>query len=81
MSDSTKRIGVEPATDHAAAALAALRRAAIKARRETLALSGSVLIRKNGELVYESDPAVLFPDSMGDEPTPNPGSLPTRSLP
>ena len=62
MTNSIERAGVEPATEFAAAGLAALRRAAIKARRETLALNGSVLIRKNGEFVYESDPAVLFPD-------------------
>ena len=51
-----------------AAALAALRRASIKARRRALEVSGSVLIRKDGELVYESDPKALFPDGTGDEP-------------
>ena len=72
MTNSTERTGVEPATEFAAAGLAALRRASIKARRESLALNGSVLIRKDGEYVYESDPAVLFPDGIGDEPTPQP---------
>lgn len=72
MTNSIERTGVEPATEFAAAGLAALRRAAIKARRETLALNGSVLIRKNGEFVYESDPAVLFPEGAGVEPTPKP---------
>ena len=52
-----------------AAALAALRRAAVIARRRALAVSGYVLIGKNGKIVRESDPAILFPDGMEDEST------------
>ena len=52
-----------------AAALAALRRAAVVARRRALAVSGYVLIGKDGKIVRESDPAILFPDGMDDEPT------------
>ena len=69
MTDLTDEIGQEPMNADNAGALAALRRASIKARRRALEVSGSVLIRKNGKIVYESDPAVLFPDGMDDEPT------------
>ena len=68
MTDLTDRSGEEPMNADNAGALAALRRASIKARRRALEVSGSVLIRKDGKIVYESDPAVLFPDGMGDEP-------------
>ena len=53
-----------------ARALAALRRAAIKARLRALAVTGSVPMWRDGRVVYESDPAVLFPDGIGDEPGP-----------
>ena len=53
-----------------AGALAALRRAAIKARRRALDITGSVAIWRDGELVYESDPKVLFPDGTDDEAQP-----------
>ena len=69
MTDLTDQKGQEPMNADNAGALAALRRASIKARRRALEVSGAVLIRKNGKLVYESDPAILFPDGMGDEPT------------
>ena len=69
MIERTDGMNKKPMNADNASALAALRRAAIKARRHTLALNGSVLIRKNGEYVYESDPAVLFPDGTGDEET------------
>ena len=72
MIDRADDMGQEPMNADNAAALAALRRAAVKARRRALQVSGSVLIRKNGEFVYESDPSVLFPDGLGDEPTPQP---------
>ena len=69
MTDLTDEIDQEPMNADNAGALAALRRASIKARRRALEVSGAVLIRKNGKIVYESDPAVLFPDGMDDEPT------------
>ena len=69
MIERTDEVDKAPMNADNVAALAALRRAAIKARRQTLALNGSVLIRKDGKYVYESDPAVLFPDGMGDEET------------
>lgn len=69
MIDRPEEMNVEPMNADNAAALAALRRAGIKARRRALEISGSVLIRKDSKHVYESDPAVLFPDGMGDEPT------------
>ncbi len=75
MIDRTDEQGQEPTNADNAAALNALRRAAIKARRRALEVSGSVLIRKDGKYVYESDPAVLFPEGMGDEPTPEPQQL------
>ena len=75
MFDCIYEQGQEPMNADNAAALAALRRAAIKARRHTLALNGSVLIRKDGKYVYESDPAVLFPEGMGDEPASEPQQL------
>lgn len=59
----------EPMNADNAAALAALRRAATVARRRALAVSGYVLIGKDGKIVRESNPKVLFPDGMGDEPT------------
>ena len=58
-----------------AAALAALCRAAVVARRRALAVSGYVLIGRDGKIVRESDPKVLFPEGMGDEPTPEPQQL------
>ena len=75
MIDRTDELGQEPTNADNAAALTALRRAAIKARRRALEVSGSVLIRKDGKYVYESDPAVLFPEGMGEEPTPEPQQL------
>ena len=69
MIDFTDERGQEPANADNAAALAALRRAAVIVRRRALAVSGYVLIGKNGKIVRESDPAVLFPDGMDDEPT------------
>ncbi len=72
MIEQTDTVDEKPMNADNAAALAALQRAAIKARHHTLALNGSVLIRKDGEYVYESDPTVLFPEGMGDEPTPQP---------
>ena len=55
-----------------AGALAALRRASIKARRRALEVTGSVPMWRNGEVVYESNPEVLFPDGMDDEPAASP---------
>ncbi len=55
-----------------AGALAALRRASIKARRRALEVTGSVPMWRNGEVVYESNPKVLFPDGMDDEPAASP---------
>ena len=59
-----------PAAVEDARALAALRRAAIKARLRALAVTGSVPMWRDGRVVYESDPGVLFPDGIGDEPGP-----------
>ena len=42
------------------AALAALRRASDIARRRALETTGSVAIFRGGEIVYETDPDVLF---------------------
>ncbi len=56
--------------DDNAGAMAALHRAAVKARRRALEVSGSVAIWRDGKLVYESDPKVLFPDGMDDEASP-----------
>ena len=69
MTDLADERGQEPMNADNAAALAALRRAAVVARRRALAVSGYVLIGKDGKIVRESDPALLFPDGMDDEPT------------
>ena len=69
MTDLADERGQEPMNADNAGALAALRRAAVIARRRALAVSGYVLIGKNGKIVRESDPAILFPDGMEDEPT------------
>ena len=69
MPHNTDEKGQEPINADNAAALAALRRAAVIARRRALAVSGYVLIGKNGKIVRESDPAILFPDGMEDEST------------
>ena len=69
MIDNIDEMGQEPMNVDNAGALAALRRAAVIARRRALAVSGYVLIGKDGKIVRESDPAVLFPDGMDDEPT------------
>ena len=53
-----------------AGALAALRRASIKARLRALEVSGSVAMYRDGKVVYESDPDVLFPDGMDPEAPP-----------
>ena len=70
MFDCIDEQGQEPMNADNAAALAALRRAAVVARRRALAVSGYVLIGKDGKTVRESDPKILFPDGMGEEPTP-----------
>ena len=69
MIDHIDEMGQEPMNADNAGALAALRRAAVNARRRALAVSGYVLIGKDGKIVRESDPAILFPDGMEDEPT------------
>ena len=69
MTDLTDEIGQEPMNADNAVALAALRRAAVIARRRALAVSGYVVIGKGGKIVRESDPAVLFPDEIDHEPT------------
>ena len=69
MIDRIDEKGQKPANADNAAALAALRRAAVIARRRALAVSGYVLIGKGGKIVRESDPAKIFPDGMDDEPT------------
>ncbi len=48
--------------DDSAGALAALRRASIKARLRALDVTGSVPMWRDGKVVYETDPKVLFPD-------------------
>ena len=75
MFDCIDEQGQEPMNADNAAALAALRRAAVVARRRALAVSGYVLIGRDGKIVRESDPKVLFPEGMGDEPTPEPQQL------
>ena len=68
MSDLWDGTHQEPMNADNAAALAALRRASTVARRRALAVSGYVLMGKDGKTVRESDPKVLFPDGTGDEP-------------
>ena len=57
---------VDPDIDNAGA-MAALRRASIKARRRALRVSGSVPMWRDGKVVHESDPKVLFPDGMDEQ--------------
>ena len=45
-------------------ALAALRRAAIVARRRALENSGGVTIFRDGEMVWETDPKRIFPPGV-----------------
>ncbi len=61
---------VDPQDVDNAGALAALRRASIKARLRALEVSGSVVMYRDGKIVYESDPKILFPDGMDDEAPP-----------
>lgn len=44
-----------------ARAMAAIRRAAIKARREALQDEGQVMIVRDGKRVWETDPQRIFP--------------------
>ena len=70
MSDGEERDREAPADREDidnAGALAALRRASIKARLRALEVSGSVVMYRDGNVVYESDPEVLFPDGMDPE--------------
>ena len=45
-------------------ALAALRRAAIVARRRALENSGGVTIFRDGKMVWETDPKRIFPEGV-----------------
>ena len=49
-----------------AGAQAALGRASVAARRRALEAAGSVPLWSDGEVVYESDPKLLFPAEEGD---------------
>ena len=63
-----------------AAALAALRRAAVVARRRALTVSGYVLIGRDGKIVRVG-PRRPVPAGEGDEPTPEPQQFVRRSFP
>ena len=66
--DRKNHRGVKPATEDTANALIAIRRAGIKARLRALEVHGNVLIRNDdGEMIYTSDPKLLFPDGTGDD--------------
>ena len=45
-------------------ATAAMRRAAIKARRSALEEEGGVHISRDGEMVWETDPKRIFPEGV-----------------
>ena len=47
-----------------ARAMAAMRRAAIKARRKALEDEGQVMIVRDGKMVWETDPSRIFPSGV-----------------
>lgn len=56
--------GITPASTESVRALAALRRASIVARRRALENAGGVMIFRDGEMVWETDPERIFPEGV-----------------
>lgn len=56
--------GIAPGSTESARALAALRRASIVARRRALENRGGVMIYRDGEMVWETDPERIFPPGV-----------------
>ena len=56
ISQQRERIEQRPYDPFTDGALAALKRAAIKARRRNIALTGSVVTWRDGKVVYDTEP-------------------------
>ena len=54
----------EETSDTSARAMAAMRRAAIVARREALEEEGGVYISRDGVMVWETEPERIFPEGV-----------------
>ena len=52
---TTQKLSSEQLTPDSLAALAAMRRAAVKARRRSIEITGSVPVWKDGKIVYETE--------------------------
>ncbi len=52
---TTQKLSSDQLTPDSLAALAALRRAAVKARRQAIETTGSVPVWKDGKIVYETE--------------------------
>jgi hypothetical protein len=64
MTSLKKQVESSQMSDRSAKALAALRRAAIVARRRALENAGGVTIYRDGEMVWEMDPKRIFPEGV-----------------
>ena len=61
---SVKKPGKQDMSAASKGAMAAMRRAAIKARRQALEDEGGVYISRDGEMVWETDPKRIFPEGV-----------------
>ena len=61
---SAEKARKQKMSDTSARAMAAMRRAAIVARRSALEEEGGVYISQDGEMVWETDPKRIFPEGV-----------------
>lgn len=61
---SVEKVGKQTMSDTASRAMAAMRRAAIVARRQALEDEGGVYISRDGEMVWETEPERIFPEGV-----------------
>ncbi len=61
---SVKKPGKQDMSAASNRAMAAMRRAAIKARCQALEDEGGVFISQDGEMVWETEPERIFPDGV-----------------
>jgi hypothetical protein len=61
---SVKKPGKQDMSAASNRAMAAMRRAAIKARCQALEDEGGVFISQDGEMVWETDPKRIFPEGV-----------------
>lgn len=67
MADHDSRIEGVPTNPNNAREIAAMHGTAVEVRRGASKVSDSVMIERDGDTVYESDPQMLFPEGVDEE--------------